>query len=391
MSGTSANGSDPRLRRARLGTLASLATAVLTSLTLPGIGPFLESDALWAALGAAGILAFAAAQAGALYAAVTPWLSAAVRRRLMAAFVAASLLSVPLVGPVGDGRWATWAWLGGCLAGTVPLLARGPTGRWITALAALATLAVAAALGALTGDGALVPVLIAASLALTVAGMSGLPLWLWGLLVDARAGREAQARLAATEERLRFARDVHDLLGHSLSVIALKAELAARLSSLDAERAGREASDVQRLAASALAEMREVVHGYRAVDLADQLAAIQRVFHSSGIRCTVLGPTTDLPPSASAQLVPVLREASTNVLRHSAARWCAIEIARRGDGVRMTMANDGAAPAAPDRHSSGLAGLRERLADAGGTLRVGSEGGVFTLEATVGPGAMTPR
>jgi len=209
---------------------------------------------------------------------------------------------------------------------------------------------------------------IAVSLGLTVAGMCALPAWLWDLLV------QAQARLAATEERLRFARDVHDLLGHNLSVIALKAELAARLAPVDAERAGVQAAEVQRLATSALAEMRETVHGYRAVDLRDQLTAVEQVLRSSGVHCTVTHPTGELPPEIATQLAPVLREASTNVLRHSRAGWCTIEISRQGNEVRMVVANDGSGGTRPDRYSFGLRGLADRLADAGG---------VFTLEATV--------
>lgn len=376
------HGSDPRLRRARIATLASLGTALLTSLMLPGIGLLFESSAAWTAVGALGILAVVAAQAGALYAVVTPWLARAVRHRLVAGFGAAALLSVPLVGPVGD-EWETWAWLGGSIAGTVPLLARGRSAVRVTAGAVVVTLGagvgVARWTGASVGDYALVMV----SVGLAVAAMSGLPLWMWDLLVQAQAGRAAQARLAATEERLRFARDVHDLLGHSLSVIALKAELAARLAPVDAERAGQEAAEVRRLAASALTEMREIVHGYRAVDLRDQLTAVAGVLRSSGVRCTIVQPDGELPSQIAAQLAPVLREASTNVLRHSRADWCRIEITRDGDEVRMTVANDGATGAGPDRHSFGLRGLAERLAETGGVLRDRCEDGVFTLEATV--------
>jgi two-component system sensor histidine kinase DesK len=354
---------------------------VMTSLFLPGIGVLRESDAGQATLGTVGMLAFVAAQGAALYTVVTPWLTEPTRRRLVAGFGVACVLSVPLVGPVGGGAWETWAWLGASIVGTVPLL----LGRWSAAAAAMAATAVSAAV-AWWIDGVIADyVLITAGIGLSIAVMNWLQVWFWDLLVQAQQGRAAQARLSATEERLRFARDVHDLLGHSLTVIALKAELAARLAAVDAERAGREAVEVQRLAASALAEVREAVHGYRTIDLADQLAAIAQTLESSGVRCTVTVPPGELAPDVAAHLVPVLREASTNILRHSRASWCTIGITQDGDEVRMTVANDGAAADRSDRHSFGLRGLADRLAAAHGELRTLTEDGTFTLEAIVRP------
>lgn len=374
-----APGSDPQLRRARIATLAALGTTLLTSLIMPGIGLLFERSAMWIVLGVLGIVAFVAAQAGALYGVVTPWMAEVTRRRLLAGFAAAAVLSVPLVGPVGADEWETWAWLGGSIVGSAPLLVR----RRTAALATVATLAVAVSVGWWTGGSVVRYALITVSIGLSVAAMSGLPAWLWDLLAQAQAGRAAQARLATTQERLRFARDVHDLLGHNLSVIALKAELAARLAPVDAERAAQEAAEVQRLAASALTDMREAVHGYRAVDLREQVTAVAQVLRSSGVRCTVTQPTGELPSELATQLAPVLREASTNVLRHSKADWCTIEIIRHGNEVRMIVANDGATGAGPDRYSFGLRGLADRLADAGGTLHVREDNEVFTLEATV--------
>jgi signal transduction histidine kinase len=258
------------------------------------------------------------------------------------------------------------------------LLRRAPA-----ALAAVATLAVAVGVAWWTGGSIGEYAVITVGVGLTVAAMGGLPVWLWDLLAQAQAGRAAQARLVATEERLRFARDVHDLLGHSLSVIALKAELAARLAPIDTERSAQEATDVQRLAGSALAEVRQAVHGYRAIDLPDQLTAIAQVLRSSGVRCTVTPPSADLPDEIATQLASVLREASTNVLRHSKATWCTIDVTHDGEKVRMTVINDGAAGGDGDRHSFGLRGLAERLAEGGGTLRTREESGVFTLDATV--------
>lgn len=371
---------DRQLRLARVLTLSSLCMVLLASLVLPGIGLFFAPGLWWVVAGALGILAFTATQAGALYAAVTPSLAGPVRHRLTAAFVAAAALSVPLVGPVGTRTWPTWVWLGASVLGTLPLLVRS---RRAVLGAVVATLAATALVGWWTGASVPVHLGLTAAVGAGIAAGNGLPVLLWNLLVQARAGRAAQARLVVTEERLRFARDVHDLLGHSLSVIALKAELAARLAPVDAGRAGREAAEVQRLAATALTDLRETVHGYRTVDLRDQVAAVEQVLRSSGVHCTVTQPADALPADVASQLVPVLREASANVMRHSRAGWCTIDITREGEHVRMTVANDGAAGAGSDSHSFGLRGLADRLAYVGGVLRTRLQDGVFTLEATV--------
>lgn len=356
---------DRRLKWARAATLGSLVMVLLTSLGMAGIGLFREPRTEWVVLGAIGIFAFVATQAGVLYAAVTP----VERRWLVVPFAIAAVASVPLVGPLAAGRWESWAWLGGTLLGTAPLLAR----RWVAVAIAAATLVVAYAIGARS-------LVITASVGATVLLISGLQVWLWKLLVDAYEGRAAQARLEVAEERLRFARDVHDLLGHRLSVIALKAELAARLAAADPERAGQEAAEVRELAAAALLDVREAVQGYRRVDLPEQLSAIERVLVSSGVRCTVNDAGGELPPEVSGQLVAAVREASTNVLRHSTATWCTIDVVRSGEEVLMTVANDGAVPADPDRRSSGLRGLAERL---DGRLRTELADGVFTLDVVV--------
>ncbi|MDG4794560.1 histidine kinase [Micromonospora sp. WMMD1082] len=371
---------DRRLRLARLLTLLSLSTVVLASLVLPGIGLFFAAGPGLVVVGTVGILAFTAGQAGALYGVVTPWLARPIQNRLTWSFVVCAVVSVPLVGPVGTDRWPTWLWLGASVLGTLPLLVR----RWdVGAGVVVATLVAAVLVAVWTGADPVLHLWLTAAIGAGLAAVNVLPVLLWDLLMQAQAGRAAQARLAVTEERLRFARDLHDLLGHSLSVIALKAELAERLAPIDAERAGLEAAEARQVAATALTDMREAVHGYRAVDLRDQVTAVEQVLRSSGVRCTVTQPTDPLPADAAGQLVPVLREASTNVLRHSRATWCTIEIRQDGEEVRMTVVNDGAAGAEPDRHSFGLRGLADRLAYAGGALRTSSRDGVFTLEATV--------
>ncbi len=356
-------------------TLVVLATNGSTALVLPAVGLWREPDPLRVALGALGILLFSAAQAAVLHALVTPWLSPAARRRASLAFAAATLASVPLVGPMG-GTWPSWSWLAACIVGILPVLAP----RRTAAVGCVATVATALLLDR---DALLDAAVISAGVGSGIAAINGLQVWFWDLLLQAEQGRAAQARLAATEERLGFARDVHDLLGHHLSVIALKAELAERLVAVDDDRARTEAAEVRRLAASTLAELREVVHGYRQVDLREHLAAIEQVLRSSGVRCTVTVPDGELPPAVAAPLAAVLREATTNLLRHSTATWCTIDIVRTGDETRMTVVNDGAGDNRADEHSYGLRGLAERLAGTGGVLRTGAADGRFTLEAAV--------
>ncbi|MFJ6956456.1 histidine kinase, partial [Micromonospora aurantiaca (nom. illeg.)] len=221
---------DHRLRRARRVTLLSLATNVWTTVLLPVVGLAREPDPVRVALGAAGLLGFAVAQIAVLHAAVTPWLPVPARRRRHAALIAAALLSLPLLGPVAAGTCPTWAWLGASLVGMTPLLFR-PV---VAVVAAAGVLAVSAVVTWSTGGPVTTALLVTGVVGAGIAALTWVQVWFWDLLVEARQGQAAQARLAAAEERLRFARDVHDLLGHDLTVIALKAELAERLAPRDA-------------------------------------------------------------------------------------------------------------------------------------------------------------
>lgn len=367
------------LAGARRAILAVVGVLWLSSVTVPVLSVVSESRPLWQALGAVGLVLLTVAFGATLYAVATPSTRASRRRLFTIGFAVATALSIVLVAPVGPDDRYTWAWIGGASAGFVPLLLDG-VGRWIVAGAVVG---VAVLVGALTGGSPLVHLVIAASIAATITVAVLLPFWLWSLLVSARAGREAQALLAVSEERLRFARDVHDLLGHRLAVIALKAELASRLASADPERAASEAAEVQHLATTALGEVREAVHGYRKVDLDDQLTAVEGVLRDAGIRCTIERSDVALTEEAATQLALALREACTNVLRHSSAGWCTISLSTDDSEVRMTVANDGAATAVPDRLSFGLRGISERLATVGGGLRTDRTGDVFTLAITV--------
>jgi two-component system sensor histidine kinase DesK len=203
--------------------------------------------------------------------------------------------------------------------------------------------------------------------------------WLWWTIRDAHDSKEAKARLAVAEERLRFARDLHDLLGHSLSVITLKSELAAKLAVKDADRAALEMADVRRLVADALTEVQDAVDGYQTLDLDEELAGVRAALEAAGARCTVEASAGGLSPAARALLAWAVREGGTNVLKHSAATRCAITI----DGGVLEMRNDGVREPAAEA-GSGLRGLAERLATAGGSLSAApAPGGEFLLRAAV--------
>jgi len=201
---------------------------------------------------------------------------------------------------------------------------------------------------------------------------------------ELQEAREELARNAVAEERLRFARDLHDLLGHSLSLIALKSELARRLADRDPARAKQEMTDVEEAARRALAEVREAVSGYRQVNCAQALAEARAALSGAGISVRLPDRVPTLPGAVDVALGWVVREATTNVLRHSRAGAVTVELAE--DGVRAVLAvtDDGAAGAGErmtvlgSSPGSGLAGLRERVGALGGELEAGPVDGAAT-------------
>ncbi len=196
--------------------------------------------------------------------------------------------------------------------------------------------------------------------------------------------RETRTRLAVAEERLRFGRDLHDVMGRNLAVIALKSELAVQLAQRERPEAVAQMVEVQRLAHEAQREVREVVRGYREADLSSELAGAKGVLDAAGIDCTVTGPTIGLPAQVQSALGWVVREAATNVLRHGNARWCAVGIRVLKGRTVLTVENDGVPENGGSGQGSGLVGLRERLAEIGGSLRAGPAGdGRFLLTAEV--------
>ncbi|MFI8092927.1 sensor histidine kinase [Streptomyces sp. NPDC086080] len=208
--------------------------------------------------------------------------------------------------------------------------------------------------------------------------------WLLNAVYELDEARDTRARLAVAEERLRFGRDLHDVMGRNLAVIALKSELAVQLVQRGRPEAVTQMVEVQRLAQEAQREVREVVRGYREADLGNELAGAQGVLSAAGIDCTVTGPAAGFPAPVQSALGWAVREAATNVLRHGDARRCAMELRVKEGRVVLTVENDGVPrTGGPDR-GAGLIGLRERLAEIGGTLRAGPTGdGRFLLTAEV--------
>ena len=176
--------------------------------------------------------------------------------------------------------------------------------------------------------------------------------------------------LTITAERDRVARDVHDVLGHSLTVVSVKAELAQRLIDLDPDRARTELAEIQTLTRQALAEIRSTVGGLRAAGLDDEMAAATVALQAAGIEAHLPADSTALDPRRRTVAAWVLREAVTNVVRHSGAQHCTVTL----DNSRLVVTDDGRGVDAL-LIGNGLRGLRERVDDSGGELRVGAPPG----------------
>ncbi|MFE5240656.1 MULTISPECIES: sensor histidine kinase [unclassified Streptomyces] len=227
--------------------------------------------------------------------------------------------------------------------------------------------------------------------------------WLAGVVRQLDAARELETRVAVAEERLRFGRDMHDVMGRNLAVMALKSELAVQLAERGRPEAVSQMAEVQRIAQESQREIRDIVRGYREAGLRTELEGALGVLKAAGIDCTVHGVgddlSTALPGDVQSALGWVVREATTNVLRHGDPRSCAIrlstaELPGGTQEVVLMVQNDGVPePAGPaggnagrrPAPGTGLAGLRERLAAHDGTLEAGPVPGSdrFRLTARV--------
>ncbi|THC52658.1 sensor histidine kinase [Streptomyces sp. A1499] len=196
--------------------------------------------------------------------------------------------------------------------------------------------------------------------------------------IQLRRARATVAQLAANEERLRLARDLHDLLGHSLSLITLKSELAGRMLPDHPEAAAKQVADIEQVSRQALVDVREAVSGYRRRTLAGELAGARTALTAAGIAADVPPEAPETLPDEEGEtaLAWALREAVTNVVRHSGARRCTVAFTARqtlaGPRLELRVEDDGAGGAGPA--GNGLTGLAERVAAVGGELDAGDAG-----------------
>lgn len=229
----------------------------------------------------------------------------------------------------------------------------------------------------------------------------GTSAWILRVVRELDRARGTAARLAVAEERLRFSRDLHDVFGRVLATVAIKSELAAELATRRPEVAAETMAEVRQLAQDSLAEVRAVAAGYRHADLGHELRGARALLDSAGVACTVLGEESTLPDRARTAFGWVVREAVTNVIRHSTATECTISLSKDAAACRLEVINNGVVerPAddrqlGPDSISagrvgasgpggSGLAGLAERLTPLGGRLETTREDDTFTLLVTL--------
>lgn len=313
-----------------------------------------------------------------VYGTRSPW-----PRRLLPLGVATALVAYAGAQATGDELWP-WVTLPALLTGGV--LVATPWPRLPVAALGISLTGVAAVAGGALAGGVRWWQSATAALAtgLCIAALMT-QVWVWDIARRVDRGRVLEAELALDRERLRFAAELHDIQGHSLQVIALKSELAARLAAVDPARAAAEMGQVQALAREALRDTRDVVHGYRAVALQTEISNAVAVLAAAGVRCrTGLVAVDGLPAADERLLALVVREATTNVIRHSAAGDAQISLQRTPGGVRLAVGNDAALPAAStDGPGGGLVGLAQRFAAAGGLLTWRRDGERFEVTATL--------
>lgn len=192
-----------------------------------------------------------------------------------------------------------------------------------------------------------------------------------------RLSEEEIERLAAIAERERISRDLHDLLGHTLSTITLKSALAARLTSADPERASQEMREVEDVSRNTLEQVREAVRGYRASGLADEISGIRKTLATADIGFHMELEPVDLAPEQESALALALREGATNVLRHSCATEVRAALAAEGADIVLTITDNGQGGGS---EGNGLSGIRLRMQALGGTFsRVTDEGTTLTV------------
>lgn len=281
-------------------------------------------------------------------------------------------LAVPDSSPSGP-TWWVMPFAG--MVGAVVLWLPGQRRWWLVgAGTVLAAVTATVATGLSDGDvlAAVIPAVVVVPF---IAATDVLQVWLWNVTVRLDEARETAGELAVLRERLRFAADLHDVQGHHLQAIALKAELARRLVGGDDDGARRHAAEVQELALAALAETRSLVHGYRQVGLSTELENAVAILRAADVEATISGTPEQVPEPLQPLFGALVREAATNLLRHSRAERCAISVEVEGAEVVLRVQDDGIArepgPDVGDDPGTGIVGLGERFAAVGGRVEGG--------------------
>ena len=189
---------------------------------------------------------------------------------------------------------------------------------------------------------------------------------------ELHTARRELARLAVIEERERLSRDLHDLLGQTLSMITLKSELAGCLVKEEPERCAQELAEIECVSRQMLHEVRKTVAGYRQPTLANELDGARQLLEAAGVEYMVEQTIGDLLPALDTILAWTIREGVTNVIRHSRARQCLIQLVRNQGMAEAMILNDGDQRDTRASQGNGLSGLRERVAALGGTMEAGT-------------------
>lgn len=274
---------------------------------------------------------------------------------------------------------STWGFLFTYCAACAAIVAPRGLGFYAVALCSVLAAATSAIAGA---DGGTVVSYVASSagIGLLMLVMSDLRL----RNVELSEARAELAEMAVARERERFARDLHDLLGHSLSVITLKAELAGRLLGGHGGEAAREIAELEQVARTALSEVRDAVSGYRQPTLEGELAGARMALSAAGIEADVVQARVALDPAVEGVLAWAVREGATNVIRHSGAQRCTLRITASLTDAGVEVIDDGVGYDGNGDGGHGIAGLAERARLVDGTISAGAlaDGG-YRLAVTV--------
>jgi two-component system sensor histidine kinase DesK len=298
----------------------------------------------------------------------------AIRIAAVLGYWALTCVMFPLIGP-----YTIWVWV---LIVVVAAFTRSPRPAAFTLLAAVVGAQLLVGWANDWENGLLLAPYITITVGIAMVAFGGLI----QRNIQLRLAQEEVARLAVSEERARLARDLHDSLGHSLTVVTVKSELARKLVSRDPAKAEAEIADIERLAREGLADLRAAVAGYRDVDLEAELASARTALAAAGIAAHVPDDAAVVRRELRPLFGWVVREGVTNVIRHSTARECWIELGARRVVVRDDGAGGGAgggaaAAVAPVGSGNGLRNLRERAEAAGARLVSGPRpDGGFALE-----------